>query len=988
MTQEAIPEETITARPLTDQEHRNLFESKSNDEVFKEILSEPGNTGVAELTAAYFLRPIYINGAAPPETLPADHPLAEKLESLDLETITDPREKHVFAVLRGAIKQKREFPEIGEMVDESLLAAALVPGIIERHGPMTSPDMLEHFQSTTRYDRTAYGIIVHEEVLSAVGLTVSQTEIHSEEDAFSCLALANKAALVGKIFADEMTESVKPPESALIELRTISSALQQEATEIMSTNFGMSDQVIENCTKLMQDPEAAYHALKGARDFERFTESLEDPTTSDLLIRIAPQFNTKYTNFVTDLIKRIIAEPEFSQDGHLLKLAEALDSEEAKEVTKRLSASSLDQTMLRQIFDEKNPSILIKTVLGLINDKNFKTIFGQELDAAPHDPSKHTRIPDQVLYDPLRLKGLIDAIADSPKLSKVFENPSVALPSFILGIMNSAEVDSTSLAIRGGTGIIWDAYSQASKLSDPLLIQHYVERVSSFQFNISTICRDPEVRQSYEMFLDKNPTLSAKQEERAARIFRNLNMYGSVQISETDSLDDIESRVIENFISKIIGDNEPLDKDATAKLLEKFGGVGPLLAYAHKFIDDPEYKKALAGLTKSVADDSYSEWRRGNGSEEALKEMIDAGYLPEGLTLEQYQDWISDGQTSTETELISSAEDTAQAIREAVALGSIDIDLLATGYTVDASSLTDIIASRNGLGRLTGTLHKAIGRAKGQPLGPEAIEEIVGNLGEINNSREVMNLIGLLRDGTETEQVLTYLKNTREHLEQLRLIIRVANITAEEVASGSLLSDPDENGKRKAQETLQSVLSELQTELPEELRFIPNSVFALLEDHAKENGQPEVFIAEDTIDPKVTIEIGETPQRSCQHYANGSYNQGLIGYFGPEVKIMIVRNEKGGIIGRSITRLMQDENGQPVIYTEPVYKSVTSPQVTEIMQSHIREKAQKMGVSIFGALGSAGETPRELKVRTLKMPAVYTDSGGGVRSGSLTISSK
>lgn len=71
---------------------------------------------------------------------------------------------------------------------------------------------------------------------------------------------------------------------------------------------------------------------------------------------------------------------------------------------------------------------------------------------------------------------------------------------------------------------------------------------------------------------------------------------------------------------------------------------------------------------------------------------------------------------------------------------------------------------------------------------------------------------------------------------------------------------------------------------------------------------------EDNVDPKVALETDETPQRLCQHYETGGFNEGLIGYFDPEVKITVVRNGRGGIIARTINRLMQDEDGNPVLY--------------------------------------------------------------------------
>ena len=163
----------------------------------------------------------------------------------------------------------------------------------------------------------------------------------------------------------------------------------------------------------------------------------------------------------------------------------------------------------------------------------------------------------------------------------------------------------------------------------------------------------------------------------------------------------------------------------------------------------------------------------------------------------------------------------------------------------------------------------------------------------------------------------------------------------------------------------------------------------ILTDHLTQNGKIELFEVEDTIDPKVTLEIGETPQRTCQHYESGMFNEGLIGYYDPEVKIIIVRNENGGIIGRSIMRLMQDENGDAILFIETIYASVSRPTVRTMIEEHANKKAAEMGIKLRHKLPKYGEQfsvkPVTMIVRKLKMPAVYSDNGGRINRGSMKI---
>lgn len=974
---------------------RSLFADQDNSGIMQQLVAEPGAPYLAETIAAHYLRPSYTNGSLPPDTISPEDPLYAQIVEIDLDTVQDPVQKHVFGLLKGAFAAKEQFPEhhVDEegLLDERATASMLIPGLIDKYGTATAGSMFETFADSMSFQSKLF----HEPwmaTLEAVGrnLTAEHGTVTPSES-FSRFRLATQAMMAGQRYAEMTQQQPQRPQEYAEEATKVQQALSAARDHIMEQELGMSPLGMATLGGVMRDQVTANRIIQEQDKFENLLTYVENPELQPLFNEVVPTYSvgdetTGHSRLLSDFTERAMREA--GQEAALIEIKQVLQKPEVPQLLAALGSERASSLFLADIVDKPEPAGRLAELERTMANPDIRA-FKEQLSAAGF-----TGAPEKFLAELLVSRGdeinkTFQLIASDSRLKRIIEQPSQASLPFItcLNSPHLAHFDS-NLIRTGISSVVADSYAQASRLSDPEKIQHYVAQTGQFIGDLGIISNNRTVKEHYERFLSNQEELSAKQQARAVRVFKTAHIFGVTELGAAKTLDEVEAVIVDNFMRRLTRQEKTLTNEERTRLVERFGTIAPLLTYTQRYIDQPDYQQALSELVTSVADDSYEVWRRGDGSHESLESMIQAGYLPEQLTLDQYKEWMTDRESSSYETLVSTAQDSADAIQRAIRLGSVDLDMLAPGYSLDIDNLPQVISARNGLGRLTGMLHKAIGQSGGEPMKAEAVDVIATQLGELGDSREVQNLLGMLRNGTDPKEVANYVVNTRQHLEQLGLIIRLAHLTPQEIVQGALLSEADNNEKQSRQQPLDAVIKQLTNDLPEELKFIPQTVHELLQDHAAEHGQSEVFTVEDTIDPQVTIEIGETPQRSCQHYETGGYNQGLIGYFGPEVKITIVRNASGNIIARTITRLMQDEQGKPVLFTEPIYQSVASPRVGELVQSHLVQKARTMGVPLMGRTAAEVQRGRgaELRVRALKMPATYSDSAVGVKRGSLTIS--
>lgn len=146
----------------------------------------------------------------------------------------------------------------------------------------------------------------------------------------------------------------------------------------------------------------------------------------------------------------------------------------------------------------------------------------------------------------------------------------------------------------------------------------------------------------------------------------------------------------------------------------------------------------------------------------------------------------------------------------------------------------------------------------------------------------------------------------------------------------------------------------------------------------------------DRVDQKVAMFIGEIPVPTCQHYeSDGRHNRGLLSTaVDPSVKIVQMFDEKENLIARSILRLMEDSQGRPQLFMERVYSVDSHPNVKKLIQKFAKQKADKIGVSLYKGRRTAMSEGEEvmksdgvsLKNVGSRTPFVYSDNAAGLQT--------
>jgi len=220
------------------------------------------------------------------------------------------------------------------------------------------------------------------------------------------------------------------------------------------------------------------------------------------------------------------------------------------------------------------------------------------------------------------------------------------------------------------------------------------------------------------------------------------------------------------------------------------------------------------------------------------------------------------------------------------------------------------------------------------------------------------------------------------------------SLRPQEVASGRLLEGED---LKKQGERLEQVILKLQQVIPEEGQFVLSRIRGVLEDYHNQTDEKQNLLCTDSSDPKVTLEVGENPVGSCQSYATGSENKCLLGYTDPNSKVLVLRNERGKIVARSIFRLLSTPQGDPSLHVERIYSSIASSGVDRALYTHAMKKAKQMNVPLYISSQAQDENGISSEVllpdgmqtepvdysllsHTSRAPFVYVDSAGGRRS--------
>jgi len=413
-----------------------------------------------------------------------------------------------------------------------------------------------------------------------------------------------------------------------------------------------------------------------------------------------------------------------------------------------------------------------------------------------------------------------------------------------------------------------------------------------------------------------------------------------------------------------------------------------------------EYGMMIAFQTflPHVLEGTFDAWRAWGTSEEpqtkdkketSLTSLKEQGLLPENITLEQYEAWLSE-ETGTLDEVLEwDVQDVRlgihQILNQAIADGhATKEDLEFSGKELD-EQLQTLLEPIQEIQQEFQSLKKKFAEARKAKKAGKPYEK---------TTEEDERNYKLLQS-----QSFSFFEQKGEEIKKLeakRILTRLRFLTIEEIESDQLHVGKAVLPLKKALETLEEGLLEDHPDLSTDLQHIRQHIHKVRSQFVgKERISRSVLSLTDRIDLERYIYIGAEPVPSCQHFqSEGSLNQGLLSYItDPNVRIIQLENEYGVIQGRCVLRLLEDEQGNPQLFIERMYLSNPHVKVMEAMQRLAINKAKRMGVYVYSLETTMIEQERIImeKPVTLRNKAsrsgyIYTDSGGGkVKDGIFTV---
>ena len=410
--------------------------------------------------------------------------------------------------------------------------------------------------------------------------------------------------------------------------------------------------------------------------------------------------------------------------------------------------------------------------------------------------------------------------------------------------------------------------------------------------------------------------------------------------------DDVQQAVSGRLLNRL-GIN---DIDDPGLLRETLPNVIPLAIYSEDFYKH-ELSPTLKQLVDATARGEYKSWKY---DEPNFAELQEQGILPSELTPDQYKVWQQSDKLDVgevggvDTEALA-RKVSATLIQAAPYIPQLQ-SILQNGGEPSVISEEAVLGIRE-IGRQTGELHL---RRKNIQPGTEEAEEIESQLAVLAHERQVLDLTVTLT--------------------------RLMELSGAEVAAGRLMNNNGKLTNKTIPAAFKEIIDVAGSNAEDVLVPIETELGAVNESRDEVQG----LSVHDTDDLATTMEIGAYPVGSCQHYEQGAFRQGLLSYTDPNVKVMIATNNKGGLVARSIMRLIGDDAGNPVVVLEQTYTSYPSVEIERAMLVNAQRKAEKLGAKLFvSALVS--EDYRDSEITSFKQsgsrsPIIYSDSGGGVRT--------
>ena len=440
--------------------------------------------------------------------------------------------------------------------------------------------------------------------------------------------------------------------------------------------------------------------------------------------------------------------------------------------------------------------------------------------------------------------------------------------------------------------------------------------------------------------------------------------FASLDLGTTP--EDAGKAVLQSIGEKTGREGAITDEERT-RFFDTMGSPAPFMIYMLQYEDSPGHKEILDNMAQGVLSGNYDTWKYGPPTQEALDALIDQKLLP-NITLEQYQKWQTDERTTLHETLAADAETVANEIKNlmqenAEHLESEIFDNTDLSYGEMLNGIQEQMVE-------VGQEYAAINR----------------RLGEMRKSGEDME--GEEAQGLQAQKA--ELDATKADLAKNKAILRVLTLKPDEVSSGYLL----EGDTRKKATKIGKTLEGLRDQLPQEGGFVVDRVRQLITGFHDQNEEKQDLVASDSSDPKITIEVGAKPVGSCQNYSQGAYNECLLGYTDPNVKVMTLANERGNLVARAIFRMLPQEDGQAALHLERIYSASASKGVDRAMFAHASAKAEELNMPLFVSAEAQNEegvliavdppqgfavadSDAKLTSSASRAPFSYVDSAGG-----------
>ena len=530
-----------------------------------------------------------------------------------------------------------------------------------------------------------------------------------------------------------------------------------------------------------------------------------------------------------------------------------------------------------------------------------------------------------------------------------------------------AKKDSSRFSFMPKT--LTDIFKRLEKENNPETINSLIGQGGEIYQKILAI-KNSSLEEDYKK-IQNNEKIIAKKEEELLSIFYCLSLLKKrASFNEKNIGNSLEELKVFLFkeINKLIKSDLKEDSVSADQFLATMHSPTSFLIYYLQYDSSPEHQVILKEIFENLSTNKFDNWRFGGDSIENLEQLKEKGYVPKKLTLEQYQSWRKDEETSTYETLASDAEAISAEIKKILLENNQEHLKIEAFYDVnDISELTERLSEIQENLRLLGQelapINKRFGELKKKDLSKIEQEE----LEELKIKR---------KEFSDQKRLLT--KNLN--------FLKLALLTPEEIASGHLLKD---NDLSKRGETLEKVVKLASSLVSAEASFVFKRLNDLLISFKTQGVEKQNLTCIDTTNAKITLEIGEKPVQSCQSYRSGGYNSCLLGYFSHNTKILALKNENGNLVARSIFRLLEDDDGNPHLHMELVYSAAASSVIKEIFLKHALKKAEKMKIDLFIGRNIEESEKNEFNFEksgvTLfsngsRAPKVYVDSAGGEQS--------